>query len=144
MCISKASVGYCSLFLGMVLLALVAGSPSARTLPAKPEAGREPTAAPILYNLSPPEGAIVSREELSRASATIETRRRASVSWAGIYIDGRLRPSTLMGPTRYQQTLSADIGDLSPGIHTARAKAVDSEGLAGGYVWKFTVAKTPT
>ena len=140
MCISKASVGYCSLFLSMVLLALVAGNPSARSAPAKPEAGQEPTAAPILYNLSPPEGAIVSREELSRASATIETRRQASVSWAGIYVDGQRRPSTLMGPTRYQQTLSTDIGDLGPGVHTVRAKAVDSEGLVGGYVWKFTVA----
>ena len=88
----------------------------------------------------PPEGALVSRDELSRASATIETRRQASVSWAGIYIDGQLRPSTLMGPTRYQQTLSTDIGDLGPGIHTVRVKAVDSEVLAGGYAWKFTVA----
>jgi hypothetical protein len=140
MCISKASVGYCSLFLCMVLLALVAGSTSARTLPAKPDAGQEPAAAPILYNLSPPEGASISRDELSRASATIETRRRASVSWAGIYIDGHLRPSTLMGPTRYQQTISTDIGDLGPGIHTVRVKAVDSEGLVGGHVWKFTVA----
>ena len=140
MCISKASVGYRSLFLGLVLLALVAGTPSAWSVPAKPEAGQEPTAAPILYNLSPPEGAIVSREELSRASATVETRRRASVSWAGIYIEGQLRPSTLMGPPRYQQTISPDLGDLSPGIHTARVNAVDSEGLAGGYVWKFTVA----
>ncbi len=140
MCITKASVGCCSLFLSMVLLALVAGSPSARTLPAKPEAGQEPTAAPILYNLSPQEGAIVSQNELSRASATIETRRQASVSWAGIYINGQRRPSTLMGPTRYQQTISTDIEDLSPGIHTVRVKAVDSEGLVGGYLWKFTVA----
>jgi hypothetical protein len=139
MCTSKASAGYCSLFLGMVLLALVAGSPSARTLPAKPEAGQEPTAAPILYNLSPTEGANVSQDELSRASATIETRRQASVSWAGIYINGQRRPSTLMGPTHYQQTISTDIGDLSPGIYTVRVKAIDSEGLVGGYVWKFTV-----
>lgn len=141
MCISKASVGYCSLFLSMVLLTLVAGSPPAWTLPAKPEAGQEPTAAaPILYNLTPPEGAVVSRDELSRASATIETRHQASVSWGEIYIDGQRRPSTLMGPTRYQQTISTDIGNLSPGIHTVRVKAVDSEGLGGGYVWKFTVA----
>ncbi len=138
--ISKASVGCCSLFFGMVLLALVAGSPSAWTAPAKPDAGQEPAAAPILYNLSPPEGALVSQDELNRASATIETRHQASVSWAGIYIDGQRRPSTLMGPTRYQQTISADIGDLSPGIHTVRVKAVDSEGLVGGYVWRFTVA----
>ena len=139
--ISKASVGYWSLLLGMVLLALVARSPSAAwTLPAKPDAGQEPTAAPILYNPTPPQGAIVSQDELSRAAATIETRRQSSVSWAGIFVDGQRRPSNLMGPTHYQQTISADVGDLSPGIHTVRVKVVDSEGLVGGYVWKFTVA----
>src|SRR5215213_2931560 len=93
LCISKASVGYCSVLLGVVLLALVAGSPSARTVPAKPDAGQEPTAAPILYDLTPAEGAIVSQDELSRAAATIETRRQASVSWAGIFVDGQQRPS---------------------------------------------------
>lgn len=33
----------------------------------------------------------------------------------------------------------ADIGNHSPGAHTVRVKAVDSEGRAGGYIWKFTV-----
>ena len=140
MCISKASVGHCSLFLGVVLLALVAVPPTAWTMPAKPDAGQEPTgSAPILYNLTPPEGAIVSQDELSRAAATIETRRQASVSWAGIFVDGRRWPAELMGPTHYQQTVSVDIGNLNPGNHTVRVKVVDSEGQAGGYVWQFTV-----
>lgn len=139
MCTSKASVGHW-LFLGVVLLALVAVPPTAWTIPAKPDAGQEPTGgAPILYNLTPTEGATVSRDELSRAAVTIETRRKASVSWAGIFVDGRRRPAELMGPTRYQQTVSADIGDLSPGNHTVRVKAVDSEGQVGGYVWEFIV-----
>ncbi len=139
MCTSKASVGHWSLFLGVVLLALVAVTPSAQTIPAKPNASQEPTGAPILYNLTPTEGAIVSQDELSRAAATIETRRQASVSWAEIFVDGRRRPAELMGPTHYQQTVSTDIGDLSPGHHTVRVKAVDSEGRVGGYVWEFTV-----
>ncbi len=140
MCNSKASVGHWSLFLGVVLLALVAVTPTAWTIPAKPDAGQEPTGgAPILYNLRPTEGAIVSQDELSRAAATIETRRQTSVSWAEIFVDGRRRPAELMGPTHYQQTISADIEDLSPGKHTARVKAVDSEGRVGGYVWEFTV-----
>ena len=139
MCRSKASVGHWSLFLGVVLVALVAVTPSARTLPAEPDAGQEPTGAPILYNVTPAEGAIVSQDELSRAAATIETRRQVSLSWAGIFVDGRGRPAELGGPTHYQQTVSADIGDLSPGKHTVRVKAVDSEGQAGGYVWEFTV-----
>jgi hypothetical protein len=137
--ISKASVGYCSLFLGMVLLALVVGPPSARTIPAKPDAGEEPAGAPIFYNLTPAEGTSISQDELSRAAATIETRREASLSWAGIYVDGRKRPGELMGPTPHQQTISTDIGDLGPGNHTVRVKAVDSEGMVGGYVWRFTV-----
>ena len=136
----KASVGYCSLFVGVALFALVVvGSPSARTVPAEPDAGQEPAGPPILYNLTPPEGTSVPQDELSRAAATIETRREASVSWAGIYVDGQRRPDDLMGPTPYLQTVSADIGDLSPGTHTVKVKAVDSEGLSGGYVWKFTV-----
>lgn len=136
---SKGSVGHWSLLLGVVLLALVAVPPTAWTIPAKPDAGQEPIGAPILYNLTPTEGAIVSQDELSRAAATIETRRKTSVSWAGLFVDGRRRPAELMGPTHYQQTISADIGDLSPGKHTVRVKAVDSEGQVGGYVWEFTV-----
>ena len=139
MCVAKASVGHWPLFLGVLLLALVGVTPSAHTSPAKPDAGQEPSGAPILYNVTPSEGAIVSQNELSRAAATIETRRQVSVSWAGIFVDGRRRPAELMGPTHYQQAVSADIGDLGPGNHTVRVKVVDSEGQAGGYVWQFTV-----
>jgi hypothetical protein len=103
------------------------------------DAGQEPTGAPILYNLTPPEGERISQDELSRAAATIETRRKSSVSWAGIFVDGQRRPAELMGPTHYQQTISVDIRDLSPGKHTIRVKALDSEGQMGGYVWQFTV-----
>ena len=139
MCHFKACVGHWSLFLSVVLLALVAVTPTAWTIPAKPDAGQEPTGAPILYNLTPTEGASISQDELSRAGATIETRRKTSVWWAGIFVDGQRRPAELMGPTHYRQTISADIGDLSPGKHTIRVKAVDSEGQMGGYVWEFTV-----
>ena len=136
---SKPSVGHWSLFLGVVLLALVAVTPSARTIPAQPDAGQEPTGAPIFYNVTPSEGAIVSQDELSRAAATIETRRQVSVSWAGIFVDGRRRPAELIGPTHYRQTVSADTGDLSPRKHTVRVKAVDSEGQVGGYVRELAV-----
>ena len=137
--VSKIPVGHRSLLVGVVLLALVAGSASARTAPAEPNAGREPTGAPILYNPTPAENASVRRQELSRAAATIETRRRASVARAAIYVDGLRRPGELMGPTPHQQTVSTDIGDLGPGVHTVKVKAVDSDGQAGGHVWKFTV-----
>jgi hypothetical protein len=53
--------------------------------------------------------------------------RQASVSWAGIFVEGRRRPAELMGLTRYQQTVSADIGNLGPGHHTVRVKAVDCD-----------------
>ena len=141
MCIWKSSASYWMLFLGVVLFALVVDTPSlARTAPAEPTAGQEPPGPPIVYNLEPEEGASVEQDELSRASATIETRRVAKVASATIYVDGERRPSDLKGPTPYQQTISADIEYLSPGTHTVRVKAVDSEGLKGGYVWKFTVS----
>ncbi len=139
MCIWKGSASYWLLFLGVTLFALVVGTPSAGTIPAKPDAGQEPPGAPIIYNLEPEEGASVKQDELSRASATIETRRAARVDRAVIYVDGERRPSDLKGPTRYLQTISTDIEYLDPGTHTVRVKAVDSEGLEGGYVWKFTV-----
>ncbi len=138
--ISKVFGGHFSLFLCAALFTLFAGMLSARAVPAQPvDAGEEPTSGPIIYNLTPREDAIVAQSELSRAAATIETQREASLSWAGIYVDGRRRPGALMGPTSYLQTISTDIGDLRPGVHTVRVKAVDSEGRAGGYVWKFTI-----
>jgi hypothetical protein len=138
---SKPFGGYFSLFLGAALFTLVVvGTLSVRTVLAQPiDAGEEPAGGPIVYDLTPSEGAIVTRNKLSRAAATIETRREASVSWAGIFVDGRRRPSALMGPTSYLQTVSTDIGDLRPGAHSVRVIAVDSKGRAGGYVWTFTV-----
>lgn len=138
--VSKVFGGYFSLFLVAALFALVVGTLSSRAVPAQPvDAGEEPADGPIIYNLAPREGAIVAQDELGRAAATIETRREASLSWAGIYVDGRRRPGALMGPTSYLQTISADVGDLRPGAHTVRVKAVDSEGRAGSYSWTFTV-----
>ncbi len=139
MCILKSSASCGALFLSVSLFVLVVGTASAQTLPTKPNAGQEPLDAPIFYNLEPTEGESVTQDKLSRASATIETRRAARVAWAGIYVDGQRRPSDLKGPTPYQQTISADIEYLSPGTHTIKVKAVDSEGLGGGYVWQFTV-----
>jgi hypothetical protein len=141
MSISKAFGGCFSLFLGAALFALVVlGTLSARTVLAQPvNAGEEPKGGPIVYDLTPSEGAIVAQNKLSRAAATIETRREARLSSVGIFVDGRRRPSTLMGPTSYLQTVSADIGNLRPGAHTVRVIAVDSKGRAGGYTWTFTV-----
>ena len=138
--ILKVFGGHFSLFLGAALFALIVGTLSARPVLAQPpDAGEEPTGAPIVYNLTPREGAVVAQDKLSRAAATIETRRNVGLAQAGIFIDGRRRPSALMGPTTYLQTVSADIGSLDPGAHVVRVKAVDSEGRAGGYVWTFTV-----
>jgi hypothetical protein len=138
--ILKMVAEHFSLFLGVALFALVVSTLSAQPVLAQPpDAGEEPTDAPIIYNLTPREGANVAQDELSRAAATIETRHNVGLAWAGIFVDGRRRPSALMGPTAYLQTVSADIGNLSPGAHVVRIKAVDSEGRAGGYVWRFTV-----
>src|SRR5215213_2980238 len=129
MYISKASISYCLVFLSVVLFALFfVGTPSAQTIPAKPDAGQEPTGAPIFYDLTPPEGTSVPQSKLSRAAATIETQHAMGVSWAGIYIDGHGRPSELMGPLPYLQSISADIGDLGAGTHSVRVVATDSEG----------------
>ena len=137
--ISRASVANFPLFLGTVLFALLLATPSGHAAPAPPDAGQEPTGAPIFYNLTPPEGTSVAQDKLSRAAATIETRRETGVSWAGIYIDGQIRPSELMGPVPYLQTVSVDIGDLGTGAHTVRVVAVDSEGRAGSWAWSFTI-----
>ena len=143
--ISKGFRGYFSLFLGAALfffvLVVVAGTLSPRTVLAQPapNAGEEPPGGPIVYDLTPTEGAIIAANRLSRAAATIETRREASLLWAAIFVDGRKRPSDLMGPMTYLQTISADIGDLRAGAHTVRVIAVDSKGRSGGYAWTFTV-----
>lgn len=46
-----------------------------------------------------------------------------------------------MGPTKYLQTVSADIVNLEPGAHVVKVKAVDSQGRVGGYAWTFTVGE---
>jgi hypothetical protein len=142
--VSKAFVRYCSLFLSAALFALlVVCTFSVHPVLAEPvDAGEEPTGAPIVYNLTPTEGTIVAQDELNRAAATIETQRDAGLRRAGIFVDGRRRPSALMGPTKYLQTVSADIGNLEPGAHVVKVKAVDSEGRVGGYVWTFTVVES--
>jgi len=142
--ISKGFSGYFSLFLGAALFfafIVVAGTLSPRTVLAQPapNAGEGPPGGPIVYDLTPTEGAIIAGNRLSRAGATIETRREDSVLWAAIFVDGRRRPSDLMGPISYLRTISVDIGDLRAGAHTVKVIAVDSKGRAGGYVWTFRV-----
>jgi hypothetical protein len=135
--------GYFLLFLGAALffVLVVVGTLSPRTVLAQPvpNAGEEPPGGPIVYDLAPTEGAITTQNQLSRAAARIEIQREASLLWAAIFVDGRRRPSDLVGPTFYLQTISADIGDLGAGAHTVKVIAVDSKGRAGGYVWTFTV-----
>ena len=118
-----------------VCAAVVARGASAQPV----DAGQQPTGGPIVYNLIPSEGGVVEQENLARAGAAIETRRDAGVAWAAMFVDGEMRPSALMGPTRYLRSISADIGDLGPGTHAVRVVAIDSEGRAGGHAWTFTV-----
>jgi hypothetical protein len=123
-----------------LLLALFTCLPWAKAVHAQPvDAGEEPSGRPIVYNLIPTQDAIVAQEELARAGATIEAQRDVGVARATVFIDGELRPSALMGPTRCLQSVSTDVGDLSRGTHSIRVVAVDSEGRAGGYAWTFTV-----
>ncbi len=129
-----------SLFPLALLLALFTCVLWARAVHAQPvDAGEEPAGGPIVYNLIPTQDATVAQEELARAGATIETQRDVGVAWAAVFIDGELRPSALMGPTRYLQSVSADVGDLSSGTHSIWVVAIDSEGRVGGYAWTFTV-----
>ena len=116
--ILQAFVRYCSLFFQVVLLALlVVCTLSAHPVLAQPvNTGEEPTGAPIVYNFTPLEGTVVAQDALNRVAATIETRRDAGLARAGISVDGRRWPSALMGPTSYLQTVSADIGNLEPGL----------------------------
>ncbi len=123
-----------------LLLTLFACLLWARAVHAQPvDAGEEPAGGPIVYNLIPTQDATAAQEELARAGATIETQRDVGVAWAAVFIDGELRPSALMGPTRYLQSVSADVGDLSRGTHSVWVVAIDSEGRVGGYAWTFTV-----
>jgi hypothetical protein len=129
-----------SLFSLALLLALFTCVLWARAVHAQPvDAGEEPAGGPIIYNLIPTQDATVAQEELARAGATIETQRDVGVAWAAVFIDGERRPSALMGPTRYLQSVSADVGDLSCGTHSLWVVAIDSEGRVGGYAWTFTV-----
>jgi hypothetical protein len=128
------------LFSLALLLALFTCVLWARAVHAQPvDAGEEPAGGPIVYNLIPTQDATVAQEELARAGATIETQRDVGVAWAAVFIDGELRPSALMGPMRYLQSVSADVGDLSCGTHSLWVVAIDSEGRVGGYAWTFTV-----
>jgi hypothetical protein len=80
-----------------------------------------------------------ARCELNPVVREIEAQPDIGVAWAGVFVDGEQRPSALMGPTRYYQSVSADITDLMPGIHSVWVIAVDSEGRMGGYAWTFAV-----
>ena len=122
-----------------VLLALAATSGTKAAAQQGPDFGEEPDGGPIIYNLLPGEGETVERQDLSFASATIEVQHDLYIKSAEIFIDGEKRPASLLGPYAYLQTVGADVTDLSPGKHTARVVATDSEGRRGGYTWSFTV-----
>ncbi len=128
------------LFSVALLLALLICALSGQAAHAQPvDTGEEPAGGPIVYNLIPAEGAILEQDKLARAGATIETQRHAGVAWAAIFVDGQRRPSALMGPTSYYQSISADIATLEPGTHVVWVIAIDAEGRVGGYAWTFTV-----
>ncbi len=129
-----------SLFSVALLLALFFCVVWARAVHAQPvDAGEEPAGGPIVYDLIPRRDATVAQEDLARTGATIETQRDVGVAWAAVFVDGELRPSALMGPTRYLQSVSTDVGYLSSGTHSIWVVAIDSEGRVGGYAWTFTV-----
>lgn len=136
-----ASDGRVRAFLVAALALLVGVTLAAATARAQPavDAGEQPEAGPIVYNLVPGEGEWVFRSDLNRAGATIETRRDVGIRSAEVFVDGREMPRSLMGPTRYLQSVSADAGHLRPGFHTVRVVATDSRGRAGGYTWMFVV-----
>lgn len=128
------------LFAAMFLALAVGATLSAKAALGQPvDAGEEPAGGPIVYNLIPTEGEVIASDELGRAGATIETQHDIGVAWAGVFVDGEQRPTALMGPTRYHQSVSADITDLMPGIHSVWVIALDSEGRIGGYAWTFAV-----
>ena len=98
--ISKGSRRSFSLLLSAAFLfafIVVAGTLSPRTVLAQPvpNAGKEPPGDPIVYDVTPKEGAIIAGNQLGRAGATIETRRDADLVRAAIFVDGRRRPSDL-------------------------------------------------
>lgn len=130
-----------TLLFAAILFALVVGATlSAKAALGQPvDAGGEPAGGPVVYSLVPAEAEVVARDDPSRAGATIETQHDIGVAWAGVFVDGEQRPSALMGSTRYHQSVSADITDLMPGIHSVWVIAVDSEGRMGGYAWTFAV-----
>jgi len=117
---SRALEGRISLLFAAILFALAVGATlTAKAALSQPvDAGGEPAGGPVVYSLVPAEGEVVARDELSRAGATIETQHDIGVALAGVFVDGEQRPSALMGPTRYHQSVSADITHLRPGIHS--------------------------
>lgn len=128
------------LLTGMFFWLVATGAFSAEAAFAQPEfAGTEPAGCPIVYDLIPSEGEVIAQDELARAGATIETQHDTGVAWAGVFVDGEQRPSALMGPTPYYQSVSADITDLGSGVHSVWVIAVDSQGRMGGYSWSFVV-----
>lgn len=147
----RASLLCACLALGVICLASLALQPPpalARSVDRSaaeggPEAGEEPPAGPIVYNLQPESGAAIFAEDLGhmRVGATIETQHEGGVSSAGISIDGRELPNpSLGGAYTYLQSVSYGMGSLSPGEHTVEVTAVDSMGRTGGHEWTFTVA----
>lgn len=128
------------LLTAMLFWLVVAGALSAEATFAQSEfAGEEPPAGPIIYDLIPSEGGVVAQDDLSRAGATIETQHDTGIAWAGVFVNGEQRPSALIGPTSYYQSVSADITDLGPGVHSVWVIAADSQGRMGGYAWSFVV-----
>lgn len=124
----------------MLFWLFLAGVFSAEAALAQPEyGGEEPPGGPIIYNLIPGEGEVVARDEVGRAGVTIETQHDTGIAWAGVFVDGQHRPGSLMGPTRYYQSVSVDISDLGPGVHSVWVIAVDSQGRVGSYSWSFVV-----
>lgn len=129
-------------FVLAVGLALQAAPALAQTAADGPDAGEEPPGGPIVYNLVPEEGAVISEEELGslRVGATIETQHDGGVQSAGISMDGQeMSNPSLGGPYTYLQSVSRGIEDLGPGKHTVEVTATDSAGRTGGHEWTFTV-----
>jgi len=124
--------------LGAALLAFSAGAASY----GQNFGGEEPAGGPIIYNLSPEEGAVVSQGNLPFVGATVETRRDTPIIDTSLFIDGQERNAESGGPSAYLQSVWRGVPELQGGEHTVRVTATDSAGRTGGHTWTFTVTES--
>ncbi len=98
-----------------------------------------PSYTPILYDVAPAQGAVVSGPSV-RLGATIRSNNGNPITSWQVTIDGQnyqmvqpvVRPDGL-------QVLLYNYVPLGNGPHNVYVEGIDSTGVAGGYAWSFTV-----